>query len=523
MGQSIERRWQRAQDYLAAGAPAPARALLDAMQAQAPDAVQTHLLASELAWRFGRVREATAEALAAFDVVPDDANLLWDTSQALLQVEQSAATRACLARPALAQATDPRWLLRVADMRQRLTENIESLALVERALAAGADDANVRFHYGMQLYFNGRLGDAEAAFDACLAVIPTHGEAALTRAVLRRQTADHNHVVQLDAGLAAVSPGSLDHAALHFARYKELEDLGRHEDAWTALAAGNAIMHVRCPFDANAVEVAEQVALAAPAGVADTRRQTEGDPQPIFIVGLPRSGTTLLDRMLGGHSQVRSAGELVDFDAQLRWAADMRNLGPGRFLTCVADLDMQELGRRYLEQTRWRAHDQPFFIDKLPSNWQRIGLILAALPGARILHLVRDPLDVCFSNWRALLDESFAYSYDLPTLGAYYRAYRHVMAHWRQARPGAVLDVPYADLVRTPESTMRTVLDYCDLAWESACAGVHGNATPVMTPSAAQVRDGIHTRGFGQWRPYAGQLQPLIDSLGDVLAPADAV
>ncbi|HEX7369673.1 MAG TPA: sulfotransferase, partial [Rhodanobacteraceae bacterium] len=260
---------------------------------------------------------------------------------------------------------------------------------------------------------------------------------------------------------------------------------------------------------------------ATPAHAAKATSRAMASPQPIFIVGLPRSGTTLLERMLGGHSQVQSAGELVDFDAQLRWVADMRTLGPDRFLARVADLDMHELGQRYLDHTHWRAQGKPFFIDKLPSNWQRIGLILAALPGARILHLVRDPLDVCFSNWRALLDASFAYSYDLPTLGAYCRMYRSVMAHWRAARSDAILDVPYADLVRNPEQTMRAVLDYCGLAWEPACAGVRGNTTPVMTPSAAQVRGGVHTRGFGQWRPYAGHLQPLIDALGDAMKARD--
>ena len=177
---------------------------------------------------------------------------------------------------------------------------------------------------------------------------------------------------------------------------------------------------------------------------------THKGPQPIFIIGMMRSGTTLLDRMLSNHSKVASAGELDAFGLQLRWIADHRTTLDDVVLQRAADLDYAELGKRYLEQTQWRTADKAFFIDKLPRNWMLAGLIRRALPQARILHMVREPMALCFSNYRALFSERYPYTYDLGALASYHRQYVRVMAHWHQAMPGQILDVAYADLVRTP-------------------------------------------------------------------------
>lgn len=510
MSRSPEQRWERARQYLAQGQTAPAKAQLDALLAQAPGKVWTNLVAAGIALGEGRMRDAVRCALDAAATAPEDPALLCDTAQVLLDVGEVTAARECLARPALAQATEASWLLRLSDFRQRLDENAESLALIERAIAAGATSPEISFHHGVQLYFNGRIAQAELELEASVRQEPTGGRAALALSRLRKQTEARNHLELLAAGLARVAQGTRDHAALEFANYKELEDLGRHEDAWSALLRGNAIMRRRNAFDADA----ERAYLERLTGICDEhflqpREATPDGPQPIFIIGMARSGTTVLERMLGNHPDVASAGELVDFDKQLHYAADTCNTQSQAFLERLPGLDLADIGGRYLARTQWRAMGRSRFIDKQPPNWVQAGLIHAALPRARLLHLVRDPMDLCYSNWRAFFGDAYAYSYDMAGLAAHHRAYLRTMAHWHQVMPGTILDVSYADLVREPEAVMRKVFAHCGLEWRPGCLDMRANPAPVATLSAAQVRAPLHARAFGEWRRHAAQLEPL--------------
>lgn len=510
MSQSVGERLRDASASLARGEIAPARTQLDVLLTVAPDDPRTRLLAARIALKEDRVRDAAREALAVAAGAPAHPALLLATVDTLLQTGEVVAARRCMAHSVLAQSTDPRWLLQLARFRQRLDENAEALQLIERAVAAGADDPVSRFDHGVQLYFNGRLEEAERQLETSLCAEPTLGRTALALARLRKWTEDHNHVGLFLAGLKQVVQGTRDHAALLFALYKELEDVGRDEYAWKVLAQGNAVMHARRPWDAGAhARYLDQLLEAC-----DARRVTPPGalipgPQPIFILGMPRSGTTVLERMLGNHSQVAQAGELIDFGMQLHWEADTASTHGDAFIARIPELDLAEVGRRYLAQTRWRAQGKAFFIDKQPPNWVLAGLIHAALPGARILHLVRDPMDVCFSNWRAFFGDTYVYSYALHTLLAYYRGYRRTLAHWHAVMPGAILDVSYAELVREPEAVLRRVFGFCGLAWESGCTDITRNAAPSATLSAAQVRSPLHARAFGEWRRYAPQLSEL--------------
>jgi hypothetical protein len=269
-------------------------------------------------------------------------------------------------------------------------------------------------------------------------------------------------------------------------------------------------MRRRNAFDADA----ERAYLERLAGICDEhflqpREATPDGPQPIFIIGMARSGTTVLERMLGNHPDVASAGELVDFDKQLHYAADTCNTQSQAFLERLPGLDLADIGGRYLARTQWRAMGRSRFIDKQPPNWVQAGLIHAALPRARLLHLVRDPMDLCYSNWRAFFGDAYAYSYDMAGLAAHHRAYLRTMAHWHQVMPGTILDVSYADLVREPEAVMRKVFAHCGLEWRPGCLDMRANPAPVATLSAAQVRAPLHARAFGEWRRHAAQLEPL--------------
>lgn len=472
--------------------------------------LRTRLLAAQIALKEDRVQDATREALDAAMDMPADSALLLETIDVLLQVGEVVAARRCMTYPVLAQTRDPRQLLRLAHYRQRLDENAEALRLVERAIAEGADDPRSRFNHGVQLYFNGRLDEAETRLHASLSAEPTLGRTALALARLRKCNAQDNHLDLFAEGLEKVAAGTRDHAALLFAQYKELEDTGRYEEAWQSLARGNAVMHARRPWDAGGqARYVDKLVAACDAARVMPQGATSPGPQPIFVLGMPRSGTTVLERMLGNHSGVALAGELTDFGTQLHWSADTANTHSDAFIARIPGLDLAETGRHYLAQTRWRAKDKAFFIDKQPPNWIFAGLIHAALPGARILHLVRDPMDVCFSNWRAFFGDAYVYSYDLDALATHFNDYRRVMAHWHAVMPGAILDVSYAELVNEPEATLRNVFDFCGLERQPGCADITRNAAPSATLSAAQVRQPMHTQAFEQWRPYALQLSVL--------------
>lgn len=510
MAQSADKLWQRAQRYLAQGQMAPARATMEALGTQAPDDVRTHLVRAAIAWADDRIRDASRHALAAAQAVATDSAVLCDVVETLWYTGETAAMRTCLAQPLLADAKEGAVLARLSDFHQRLDEHAESLALLERARAVGVDGPEIRFHHGAELAINGQLVRAQRELEACLSMAPGHGRAALALARLHPTMTGHDHLEVLTEGLRQSRPGTPDHAALEFACYEELEDLGRFPEAWQALRRGNAVMDARNRFDATRQQQHLDAFIKActPQNLRPATESRDG-PQPLFVLGLTRSGTTVLDRMLGNHPRVVSAGELGDFARQVSWAADHGSTWDQRFLECLPGLDHAELGRRYLSQTQWRARGKQFYVDKQPPNWMLAGLIHAALPQARILHLVRDPMDVCFSNWRAFFGDDSAFSYNLDALATHYRDYRRLLAHWHAVLPGSIMDVPYTELVHSPEATMRKVLAFCGLEWEPGCVDLTRNRAPVTTLSLAQVREPVHTRAFGEWRPYAQQLSGL--------------
>jgi tetratricopeptide (TPR) repeat protein len=508
--------WQKAQSCLARGQLADARQVLTAYRALGRgNDTHAYLLAAQIAWAEDRVRDGTRDALEAARMAPDDAGTLCAVVGALLNVGENIAALECLDRASLAGCEDPLLLMQLAAHRRRLQQHGEGLALLDKAKSLQCGDPALRFMRGEALLHSGRLEEAETELASCLADAPDRGRVAVPLVGLRRQTLGRNYLAALDAGSQMAPPGTIDQAAFEFARCKTLEDLGRDDEAWQAITRGNELMRARLPgrlrqhqpLPDRFLDAWPVVNRAAPPAV-------DAGPQPIFIMGMPRSGTTLLERMLGNHSRVAAAGELMDFAMQLHWQADTRDVTGEPFISRLSVLDYAELGRRYLARTQWHARGKAFFVDKQPPNWMWAAAIHLALPRAPILNLVRDPMDVCFSHWRTYFGESCAYSHDFDTLAGVYEDYRRAMAHWHRIMPGAILDVSYSQLAREPEATLRKVFDFCGLAWEAGCTDITRNAAPSATPSAAQVRSSLHTRAFGAWRRYATRLQPLADALG---------
>jgi tetratricopeptide (TPR) repeat protein len=510
--------WQQSQDAIRARRIEDARALLVQLLERQPAHFGGRLLLSSVHLAHGHPAAAAQELFAAARAMPSDAAAIVRVAQALRQLGETNAARTVLAHPLLPQARDPRALLAAAHVHQEMGEHERALPLMDRALALGMDTPALRYFRALQLQFHGRLAEAQDEAERCLRMGPTYGRASTMLARLRPATPERNQLEFISRRLGDVEPGSEDEAAFEFARYVELETLGRDQEAWTALARGNALMHARLK-DSPSANQDEDALLAAIIDrtsadflrpVADREPPASAShPQPIFIVGMPRSGTTLLESRLGRHPRIASAGELIEFNKQWRQVADVHGHAVIDTALVAADCDFAEVGRRYLEQTRWRARGRAWYIDKLPPNFWLAGFIHKALPQAKILHMARAPMELCFSNFRALFGDSYAYSYELDALAAHHARYRRLMAHWRATVPGAIHEVDYAALVAQPEATLRAALDAIGLQYDPALLDGTADAGPVATLSSAQVRAPLSDRRRRDWQRYASQLEPL--------------
>ena len=356
----------------------------------------------------------------------------------------------------------------------------------------------------------GRLEDAERHLDAAIAADPAECDSWYNRAVLRRQSSTRNHVAALRRRLD--QPSGRGIVPLAYALAKELEDLGEHAESFAWLKRGadarRAMLSYRVESDLSAMAEIAEVFSAAKLAVTP---QADNPERPIFIIGLPRTGTTLLERMLGMHSQVTALGELTEWPLAVTRAAAGED--KSQTIRRAGAIDFGALARDYLSAVAAYAPPRPVTTDKLPNNFLYVGLIYLGLPGARVIHLRRRPMDSAYAIYKTLFRMGYPYSYDLTDLGRYYVAYHRLMAHWRAAAPGYVADLDYEDLVTAPEATARALMARLDLDWEPACLDFHRHASPVATASAAQVREPVHAGSVGLWRRHAAELAPFAEAL----------
>ncbi|MGY3040935.1 tetratricopeptide (TPR) repeat protein [Rhodanobacter sp. TND4EL1] len=527
------RLWRRFQQYLDAGQLIAAQATLESLIQRLPQEPLFRIELGKLMLQREQPQAATAQWLrVANDCLPTDPWLIFQLAQHLFHVGEVTAVRGCLDQLQQQGGLPASLWAEQAQLRSMLGEIPAAKAAVEKALAAGSDAPDDFYLHATVAQFSGDVSTAAKILDECVRRWPFFGGAVMARSNLRRQSEDANHLAFLRRQLQrfptdrATPSDNLVRAEFESAAFKELDDLGRHGEAWAALQTSNALMHELNPYDAS-LETAVTDALISHSprhgDVTAGAPPSFAGPMPIFIVGMPRSGTTLLDRMLSNHSKVTSAGEINDFMRQLHWLADVP---PGQMLKAIRrspQIDFTELGARYLQQTQWRARGSAHYIDKLPANIQMVAFIRRALPHAPILHMVRDPMEVCFSNYRAMFGDASAYSYDFKALAHYYGEYVRLAGHWRSSLPEAVLDVSYRELVSAPEASLRRVLGHCGLMLEEACLRPERNVAPVTTPSNIQVREAIHTRSLGQWRNYEEPLRPLQKMIAELAhLPPDA-
>ncbi len=400
-----------------------------------------------------------------------------------------------------------------------------ALAHYRRALSLKPELADAYNNMGNVLEELGQLQEAQSAYREALRLDPNSTIAHVNLAVAKTFKPGDAHLAAM-AALAAKTEGlsTTDRMRLDFALGKAYADLEDHARAFRHLAAGNAAKRATIAYDEQAtIALFDRIAAVfTPELIA--AKSDGGDPSalPIFVLGMPRSGTTLVEQIIASHPAVHGAGELQLFSDVVRSVRgpDGKSLFYPEFVAALDAGALQRIGARYAAMLRELAadHGAPSaerVTNKTPSNYYCAGLIHLALPNAKIIHIIRDPLDTCMSCFSKLFTEEQNHTYDLGELGRYYRRYERLMAHWRRVLPvGRILDVRYEDVVADLERQARRIIAHCGLPWDERCLSFHETDRPVRTASSTQVRQPIYTSAIGRWRAYAEHIAPLLNGLG---------
>ena len=399
----------------------------------------------------------------------------------------------------------------------RANMHAQAAEAFRRAVERMPGHANYRFNLATSLVFYGQLEAAEREFEACLAADPRYWRAHVSLAQLRRQSLDRNHIDRLEAIIPAQSHDDEAQLYLNVALAKEYEDIGEYPHAFDHYQAGKSA-HRKHIGDTVARDAAMFDAIRRYFdGLAGAARGDESG-EPIFVMGMPRTGTTLVDRILSAHPEVHSAGELNNFGVvvQMMGQRPARTLADSLEALGSRQPDWARLGRHYIDSTRPNTGHTPRFTDKLPHNFLYAGFIARALPNARLLCLRRDAMDTCLSNFRqlfALESPNYDYSFDILDTGRYYLQFDRLMRYWREAMPGRILELDYESLVDEQEARTRELLEFCGLPWDGRCLSFEDNAAPVATASAVQVRSGMNRDSLQRWKRYGARLDPLRELL----------
>lgn len=426
-----------------------------------------------------------------------------------------------LARQALAIAERaPTWAL-LGNIHSEQGYPEQASQDFEKALTLNPDQVSAWLGKGHLLMETGRMEEAEACFCRALELDPGNIAPRLSITQVRKTREDDANFQALEAAAASVGSMPATRAlSLHFALGKAYEDLKQYDKAFPHFLEGCRLKRSRIAYNGdNNRLVAENIRkMFTPERLESLRGAGCADDTPIFVLGMPRSGTTLTETILASHPDVHGAGELPDL---LHIIGQPRGEPPQGYPLSVAHLDRNELtrmGEQYLQQLRRRAPEARRITDKMPANFLGLGMIHLMLPNAKIVHVKRNPVDTCVSAFTRLFNKSQHQSYDLRELGRYYRDYLTIMAHWREVLPaGSFYEIQYEDLVANQEEESRKLLAFCGLEWNEACLDPHKTERTVKTASVTQVRQPVYTSSVERWRVYEKFLGPLLEELGDAV------
>ena len=512
-----------AASHMLTGAFGKAEPLCRIVLKRDPLDVNAMRLLAEIGMEVGRLEDAEALLERALELAPDFRLARGSYANVLGRRGKFEAALAELDTLLAEDSTHPGYLILKANTLVRIGNHDDAIAIYRDVLARTPATAGVQMSLGHSLKTVGHQDEAIAAYNAARAMRDDLGDAYWSLANLKTFRFSDDDIDTMRRAAARETIDREDYYHLAFALGKALEDRGEYEESFTWYRRGNAIKRrlVAYNADENQSDMAklseyfkEDIFASRPNAGCQSRA-------PIFIIGLPRAGSTLLEQILASHSQVEGTQELPDIISLARRIADKKRAGdPSNYPQGINDLTDSELtglGEEYMERTRIHRTDAPYFIDKMPNNFAHVGLIKLILPNATIIDARRHPLACCFSGYKQLFAKGQHFTYNLTDIGRYYSDYVGLMRHWQKVLPGHVLHVQYEDVVADTEMQVRRLLEHCGLPFEDACLRFYENRRAVKTASSEQVRQPIFTSGLDQWENYEPWLGPLKLALGEAL------
>jgi len=418
------------------------------------------------------------------------------------------------------EPNNPNFLTLKGTILVRIGEHEEALEIYEKVLRDYPNQARAQMSYGHTLKTVGRLDEAIEAYRKCVRLSPEVGEAYWSLANLKTFRFGDDDIENMRKQVTSEGGDADDQSHVAFALGKALEDRAEYDESFKYYRRGNSIRRIehRHNPQVNVLEAVRQVRTLDKTFFEQHKGWGCPAPDPIFIVGLPRAGSTLLEQILASHSQVEGTSELQDIIGISRKLGEKSRKNPaGKYPENLSELtqeQVRELGEGYLETTRIQRSDTPFFIDKMPNNFRHIGLIHLILPNAKIIDARRHPMGGCFSGYKQLFANGQTFTYGLEDIGKYYRDYVRLMDHWDAVLPGRVHRVLYEEMVTDTDTQIRALLDYCGLDFEEQCLRFYETDRAIRTPSSEQVRKPIYKDGLEQWRHFESHLDPLKEALG---------
>lgn len=512
---NFELRWRRARALENAGQAASAKVIYESLISEDPNRLYVRLRLSSLEQAEGNYRVARMHAVRCAEGVRTARwNDLASVTRRLLAFDERELVRELIMG---ADWNHLEILKSSAILSQHLWligEVPDALRLIDVAISQARPSSILGYAKANALRYLGRMAEATDQFEGCLRINPSDPYVHWSLAYHEKSAQPAARVDRIRKAQAAFPAESQEQVYLHYALFKEFDDAGDTEQAWSHLSQGAALKRKRIRYDPEAERQGFDMLRAedqTPLPQHDSGADRAGIV-PIFILGMPRSGTTLLERIIGSHSEVTAAGELNDANSVLCWESNqfLPHFVTPDSLERLRGIDHASVGRRYLERTRCWTQGRRYLIDKNPGNFVHAGILARALPQAKILCLRRNPMDACLSSLKMLFtNEAFGYSYDLNEMADYYLRFDRLCTHWRDTLGDRFMEVDYEALVREPAEMATKVMEFCGLSYEPGSIDITRNTSPVTTASSSQVRQPINTRGIDAWRKYELGLRPL--------------
>jgi tetratricopeptide (TPR) repeat protein len=510
-------------DLIAQGKFVKAEHLCKAFMQKVPRHVEGMRLLADIGSRLGVLDDAEFLLESAVEFEPDNAKVRIDYIQ-VLRKRQNYEEALRQAKILLAKnPKNPQFQSVFAVESMQSGDYDTALETFESILKILPEDPVTLTSRGHALKTQGQTDDAIDSYRRAINKFPGHGEAYYSLANLKLFNFKEDEISAMELQQTHSATSHMSRIYLNFALGKAYEDNGDFERAFASYERGNAFKKAQSRYKSEELsdEFVAQTEVFDSAFVTRHRGTGFAAPDPIFIVGLPRAGSTLLEQILASHSLVDGTMELPNMLALAQKLRRGERMGmTNHYPAVLQELDAAkflDFGQKFIDETRIHRGTAPFFVDKMPNNFRHIGLIHLMLPNAKIIDARRHPMGCCFSGFKQLFAEGQEFTYGLAEIGTYYRDYVALMDHWDKVLPGKVLRVQYEEVVADLDTQVRRILDHCGLEFESSCINFYENERSVRTPSSEQVRQPIYQTGVEQWKNFEGHLDPLKAALGSAL------